>query len=55
MNEILKVLRIYQWIGKIYFPLGKWNFEPTENSAHTVEFLTLGKDLILDLIHKTKL
>ena len=34
-----KILRIYQWIGKIIFRWWKWN-EPIGNSTHTAEYLT---------------
>ena len=39
-------------MGKIRFPLGKWSFEPTGNSARVVEFLALGKtlDIFIDYL-----
>ena len=59
MNEIFNFLEFEVFInenelGKMNFPLGKWNFEPIGNSVHTTEYLALGKVLLARLRLKVK-
>ena len=50
MNEIFHFLKFEEFInelGKICFPLGKWNLEHIGNCSHTTEFLPLAKAVLI--------
>ena len=41
-------------MGKMNFPLRKWNFQPIGNSVHTTEYLALGNALLARIYLKVK-
>ena len=57
MTEIFNSLEFYVFINenelrKLNSPLGKWNFESTENSVRTTEYFALGNTLLATLFLK---
>ena len=53
MIEIFRFLKFQEFInelGKYVFHWEKWNFEPIGSFAHTTEFLTIGKALLILLL-----
>ena len=41
-------------MGKMNFPLRKWNFQPIGNSVNTTEYLALGNALLARIYLKVK-